>query len=228
MSRNMKILLTMFLLAFALGQEKMCQHLGYGQAMSHNNQATETPKKEPIAKKPVTIEKPTESYKPKYDSIYHWDEQVKTWSAIGTKDNLETILADKSLSEYPLTKVNEVKWKVLMNIHYELKYFESLGSDLYAPIFSDEIKKLDGKEVIIQGFVIPFDEEGKLLALSYNPYASCFFCGNASAASVISLYPKNKKRVYKTDDFKKFKGKLILNYDDPDNFYYILKNAIEV
>ena len=99
---------------------------------------------------------------------------------------------------------------------------------IYAPVFSKELLALHKKKVIITGFVIPFDLEENLLALSRNPYASCFFCGQASPASVVSLYLKNKDKRYKTDDYKTFSGTLYLNEDDPADFYYILRDANEV
>jgi hypothetical protein len=121
-----------------------------------------------------------------------------------------------------------VKWEELIDINYKVRYFESLDMDISAPVFGQAQKSLDGKEVIITGFVIPFDENMKYLSLSANPYASCFFCGGASAASVISMYMKDGTKRYEIDDFKTFKGTLHLNYDDPNEFIYILKNAVEV
>ena len=114
-----------------------------------------------------------------------------------------------------------------MDINYELRYFKELDMEIYAPVFSEAVKALDGKEVILEGFVLVFDEEPDLLSLSANPYASCFFCGKASPASVISMYLKKKRKRYKMDDFKKFRGTLHLNHDDPNEFYYILRNATE-
>jgi hypothetical protein len=122
----------------------------------------------------------------------------------------------------------EIEWKVLMAIEYKLKYFEALETEMYAPVFSKAVEKLHEQEVIIKGYIIPFDAKGELLALSYYPYASCFFCGKASPASVISLYLKNKRKRYHTDDFIKFRGTLFLNYDDPNEFYYILRGAEEI
>lgn len=121
-----------------------------------------------------------------------------------------------------------IDWQVLMAIDYEPRYFEELDMEIYSPVFSEEVKKLHGKTVIIEGFVIPFYEEDDFLSLSMNPYASCFFCGNASPASVLSLYLKKGSRRYKIDDYKKFKGTLLLNQDDPDDFYYILRDAVQV
>ncbi len=98
----------------------------------------------------------------------------------------------------------------------------------YAPIFNSNLEFLHEKEVIVEGFVIPLEDNQNPIALSSNPFSSCFFCGQASPASVISVYLKNEKKRYKTDDFKKFKGIIYLNYDDPNNFYYILREAIEL
>jgi len=69
-----------------------------------------------------------------------------------------------------------VKWEELIDINYNVRFFESLDMDINAPVFGQAQKALDGKEVIITGFVIPFDENMKYLSLSANPYASCFFC----------------------------------------------------
>ncbi|MEO1516855.1 MAG: DUF3299 domain-containing protein [Bacteroidota bacterium] len=130
-------------------------------------------------------------------------------------------MADWSSIEGPV----EIGWKLLIDIDYEPKYFEEVEMELYAPIFSEAVKAMDRKEVLIKGYVIPLDAKGELYALSANPYASCFFCGQASPASVISLQLKNKGDRYKTDDLKRFRGVLVLNYDDPNQFCYILKEA---
>jgi len=122
----------------------------------------------------------------------------------------------------------ELKWEDLIDIKYKIRYFETLDMNVEAPVFGNAQKALDGKEVIITGFVIPFDEDTEYLSLSANPYASCFFCGNASPASVISMYMKTGDKRYKMDDYKTFKGTLHLNYDDPNEFIYILKGAVEL
>ena len=134
---------------------------------------------------------------------------------------------DPSLAHQPLKEPIIVNWFVLMDIEYKLKYFEMFDAEIYAPIFTKAVEALDGKEVVIEGFVIPLDDQGNILSLSYNPYASCFFCGNASAASVISLYLKDKGQRYKVDDYRKFRGTFFLNHDNPDEFYYILRDAEE-
>lgn len=120
-----------------------------------------------------------------------------------------------------------INWKLLTDIEFKLKYYDAYEIEIETPIFTDAVKAMDGKEVIIKGYVIPIDDSGKLIVLSANPYSSCFFCGNASPASIIGMNLKKKKR-YKMDASIKFQGTLRLNYDDPEEFYYILDNAIPV
>lgn len=125
------------------------------------------------------------------------------------------------------TDAIRVDWKTLVEIEYELRYFKSIKEEIYAPLFTKEIQALNGKEVVIEGYVIPLDEDTGLVALSANPYASCFFCGKASPASILSLYLKKNNNRYKIDDYRSFKGTLYLNDDDPNEFYYILRDAEE-
>ena len=160
------------------------------------------------------------------DTVYVWDDYLLEW--VPTNETLSS-LAEKPKgppSTLDLTEPIDIRWPFLMNIQYRLKYFSEIDMEIFAPIFNDELKSLHGKEAIIKGYVLPFEEEG-ILALSYNSFASCFFCGKASPASIISLYPAKKKR-YKIDDLVKFKGKLFLNEDNPDEFYYILRDAVEI
>ena len=94
------------------------------------------------------------------------------------------------------------------------------------PIFSSTLKSLNGKPVEVQGYLIPIDLTGKTVALSANSYAACFFCGNAGPASVMILRMKNPNTKVKTDAYKTVKGTLKLNFDDPEDFYYILEDAV--
>ena len=160
------------------------------------------------------------------DSIYKWDDEEVNWMVTGEvarqKKNYNPPVQNKISLHEPI----KIKWETLMDIRYRLKYLTQIKTNVFTPLFSEDLKKYHSKEVILEGFVIPYDEEGKFLALSYNPYASCFFCGNASPASVISMYMRNADELYELDDFRKFKGKFYLNEDDPDQFYYILKNVV--
>lgn len=158
------------------------------------------------------------------DSLYAWNDSLFDWEFSNLVPEFDPPIDTSGNGD---SDVIVLDWQDLMDIKYRLKYFAEIDLKIYSPVFSNAVKKLDKKEVIIEGFVIPFDEEEELLSLSMNPFAACFFCGNASPASVISLYLKDTKKRYKVDDYKKFRGILHLNQDDPNEFYYILKEARE-
>ena len=64
----------------------------------------------------------------------------------------------------PLLKPNSkpivIDWELLQDIEYQLKYYEALSMEIYSPVFTKALEAIDGKEVIIEGFVIPFEESG--------------------------------------------------------------------
>ena len=221
MGRNLKILMAAILIAGVFTQDMICKHLGFGQNRYHEVSTAARKGKE---RTPIDRTLKRDSFID--DNLYRWDEQIMDWIVVNGISDFNTQLVNYTANEHSLSDPIEVDWKVLMDIQYKLQYFKELDMEIYAPVFSNAVKALHGKEVIIEGYVIPFDEDEEVLSLSYNPYASCFFCGKASPASVMSLYLKESKR-YKVDDFKKFRGTLYLNHDDPNEFYYILREAKE-
>ncbi len=222
MSAILKVLLAAFLFAGVFTQNRICNHhLGFGHANWHQAiRSTET------TEKFITQGIPQS-----------WGPSIKRLAAQQSEQFTARAWANEApdfkpqFAKNPSTSASsepiEVNWRVLIDIEYKLKYFKELDMEMYSPVFSEAVQALHGKEVVIEGFVIPFDEAEELLSLSFNPYASCFFCGKASPASVISMYLKDKRKRYKMDDFRKFRGTLYLNQDDPNEFYYILRNAEE-
>lgn len=121
-----------------------------------------------------------------------------------------------------------ITWRMLANVKVENIYNEKFDMNFYGPVYSDMVKRLDGQLVQIKGYVIPFDKEQQSVALSANPNAACFFCGKGSAASVLMLHFAEPGKRYKIDDRITFQGRLRLNYDSPDDFYYIIEEAKEI
>lgn len=130
---------------------------------------------------------------------------------------------------FPLIGISqeELKWEQLKDVVVETEFDEELGMELTFPDFGDNISKMDGKEVFIEGFLIPVDIEDGLFALSQFPYNSCFFCGKAGIESVIQLNLKSKRRYsgFKTDQILKFTGRLNLNATNAADLIYILEDA---
>ncbi len=189
-----------------------------------------TPKLTEVTKTGMEVEQSNRNYLVN-DSLYKWDEILLNWVSSAPPEKKMEQSINPVFTSAPLVETSSkpivIDWNLLQNIEFQLKYYDALKMEIYSPVFTKALKAIDGKEVIIEGFVIPFEESGDLLALSANPFASCFFCGKASPASVMSMYLKKKKR-YKMDDFRKFRGILKLNYDDPEEYYYILRKAIPI
>ncbi len=121
-----------------------------------------------------------------------------------------------------------VSWKVLQDIQYNDKYVADIKGYMLFPKFTQELLGLNGRQVEVIGYVIPVDKTGYSLALSANPYASCYFCGGGGPASIMTVKLRQKNTRYETDDFKAFRGTLRLNASDIHEFYYVLEGAVEV
>lgn len=120
-------------------------------------------------------------------------------------------------------------WKTLSKIKIEKKFDEDFEFEIDYPVFSEEIKNLSGKEVLVSGYLIPLEEFGgnpNFFVLSSLPYNNCFFCGGGGPETVMEIYGNEKLSF--TNDLVVLKGKLELNADDPFRLIYILKEAKQV
>jgi hypothetical protein len=137
------------------------------------------------------------------------------------------LLAAPLLFSFGLNEGPFLSWSKLENIEFAEKYVKEVEGYMLFPKFPAFLKKLEGKPVTVEGYVVPVDKSGASVALSANPYAACFFCGKAGPASVMTIKLKTKNPKYKIDDYVKFTGILRLNDDDIKEFYYILEQSAE-
>ncbi len=114
-------------------------------------------------------------------------------------------------------------WETLSKLEFEKSHDEY--GEIYIPKFGPEIKALAGKEIELDGYIIPF--EGMFgptkLIISSVPIASCFFCGGAGPESVAEVYLSESVKY--TAKRVKVIGKLTLNKENSDQLMYILKEA---
>jgi len=114
-------------------------------------------------------------------------------------------------------------WKVLREVKWDHFYDEALGFDVSRPVFGEAIRKLEGKEITIKGYIVPVDTDGDYMVLSALPFNNCFFCGNAGPETVMEIdLRKNKKLINK---YVTLKGRLDLNNEDYLSLIYRLKNV---
>ena len=114
-------------------------------------------------------------------------------------------------------------WKNLSEVSYKIS--EDQFGELYVPVFSENIKKLEGTEVEADGYIIPFEGMFKPehIILSSLPLAECFFCGSGGPETVMEVMLTDPIKY--TSKRVKVRGKLTLNTKDPEKLMYILKDA---
>jgi hypothetical protein len=117
-------------------------------------------------------------------------------------------------------------WKSLAEVSYKIS--EDQYGELYVPVFSANISKLEGKVVEADGYIIPFEGMFKPehIILSSLPLAECFFCGSGGPETVMEVMLSSPIKY--TSNRVKVRGKLTLNSKDPEKLMYILKDAVLV
>lgn len=120
---------------------------------------------------------------------------------------------------------NDNLWMTLAKVEIEKKFDETLNFEIDFPTFSEEVQKLNGKTIELQGWMIPLEElQGEsYFVLSSLPFANCFFCGGAGPETVAEVFAKGKTKY--TDKRITVRGKLKINADDPMKLMYILQEA---
>jgi hypothetical protein len=120
-------------------------------------------------------------------------------------------------------------WNEFAKTKFESKYYEKLGEYLFYPNFPADIKALEGKEVTVQGYYVPFaPEDGDYIIISKYPMSQCFFCGGGGPESIAEVNFAKDPGKFQVDDLITVKGKLKLNAEDLDHVNFILTEAVLV
>ncbi|MEO9872542.1 hypothetical protein [Ekhidna sp.] len=116
-------------------------------------------------------------------------------------------------------------WELLSSVEIVMGYDDFMGTEIEQPKFSEQLKLREGKELTLEGFIIPLQQESDqdYFVLSRFPYQSCFFCGAAGPETVVEVYSDREFRF--TDERVKVTGTLRLNDDNPLHLFYILEKC---
>lgn len=118
------------------------------------------------------------------------------------------------------------RWNTFAKTRFEPKYYEKQGEYIFYPTFTPELKGLVGKEIVLEGYFVPFaPDDGKFIIISKFPMSQCFFCGGGGPESIAEVYFAKHPGGFKVDDRITVKGKLKLNADDADHTNFILTDA---
>ena len=114
-------------------------------------------------------------------------------------------------------------WPKLYAVTYS-KEKDKLG-EYEKPVFSQDVKALQGKVISLPGYMVPFESgnKGQHFVLSSTPLNACFFCGVGGPETVIEVYLKNS--IDYTEKPIQVRGRLKLNDKDPDKLIYLLEVA---
>jgi hypothetical protein len=134
---------------------------------------------------------------------------------------LGCVLTGTAQNKY--TGFPSVVWPKLYDIKFE-KAKDDLG-EFQKPVFSAAAKSLNGKVVILPGYMIPFEtgSKGAKFMFSSLPINACFFCGVGGPESVVEVNMKQPLSFH--DKPVDIKGILRLNDKDPDKMIYIIEQA---
>ncbi len=116
-------------------------------------------------------------------------------------------------------------WKTLSKITFKKQYDELMGFDVDVPVFSEAVKKLDGKTIEIKGYIIPVEgyKSHKEFVFSAFPYNMCFFCGGAGPETVMEVYAV--EAIKYTAEPIVIKGRLELNDSDVNRLIYAMHDV---
>ena len=119
-------------------------------------------------------------------------------------------------------------WKTLSKVTFKKEYDEMMGFKVDVPVFSEQVKALDGQEVIVTGYIIPVEgyKSHTEFVFSAFPYNMCFFCGGAGPETVMEVYSTEPVKYTATE--VTIKGTLILNNGDINRLMYALIDAEQV
>ncbi|MDH3650653.1 MAG: hypothetical protein OEQ53_13300 [Saprospiraceae bacterium] len=122
----------------------------------------------------------------------------------------------------------ENMWKTLAKITFTKQYDELMGFKVDVPVFSEDLKELEGEEVTIRGYIIPVEgyKSHKEFIFSAYPYNMCFFCGGAGPETVMEVFASEPVE-YSAEQVT-LKGKLELNATDINRLMYALNEAVIV
>lgn len=116
-------------------------------------------------------------------------------------------------------------WELLSSVDIVMGRDEFMDAEIEKPKFSKQLKLREGKELTLEGFIIPLQQEGDqdYFVLSRFPYQSCFFCGAAGPETVVEVYADETLGF--TDERVRVHGILRLNEDNPLHLFYILESC---
>lgn len=95
-----------------------------------------------------------------------------------------------------------------------------------APAFSRYLRELDGRQVVLRGYIQPLADNtdlGAFLLLEHP--VGCWFCETPDRAAIVLVELPEGQSGRATRDPVRVSGRLLLNARDPETYFYIVRDA---
>ena len=130
------------------------------------------------------------------------------------------------LSILLLSTVQLQGWDTFASATFQWEYNEELGAQIQMPWFPRKLIEMEGREMTLTGYYLPFELDDYQAIISQQPYASCFFCGGGGGPETVAeIHFKDKMGRIQPDEIITVRGKLHLNPDDFDHMVFMILDA---
>ncbi len=136
------------------------------------------------------------------------------------------------IKEYIDLPKGATDWKLFSSTisnSIETKDADGLEYQYYKPAFQDDLKKLDGKEIVLKGYIFPLDESEEQKTFLFGPFPlNCPFQYHVDPRLVVEVDAQKNPVTFDYEPVT-IKGKLELVPNDPENStFYRLKAARKI
>lgn len=122
-------------------------------------------------------------------------------------------------------KLPEVKPNGLNPLPWQLLGMTTIEQP-FRPVFADHLKQLDGKRVVMTGYIQPTGDgtdQNELLLIEFQ--IGCWFCDKPDTTSIMIVRPAPGKPLEMTRDAVRVEGVLRVNAADPESPLYVIQDA---
>lgn len=113
--------------------------------------------------------------------------------------------------------VNSLPWTVLA---------ETTLAKPFRPQYIEHLRQLDGKRVVTHGYMQPIGdglEQSAVLLIEFP--VGCWFCEVPEPTGIVLVESPEDKPIRLTRELVRVEGRLKLNFNDPEDFLYTIKDA---
>ncbi|MFT4534825.1 MAG: hypothetical protein ACJA1A_001235 [Saprospiraceae bacterium] len=136
----------------------------------------------------------------------------------------------QSEGQVDVMKKDEGSWNMLAMVTFQRTFDEEFGIDVQKPIISPIILAMDGKEIVLEGYIIPLTGKIKQSHFMLSKFTQnmCFFCGKAGPETAAQVFTKGGKKIAFTDEKVKVRGILRVNVTDVTSLLYTIEDGVMI